>query len=741
MSVAAAAVLKPLGEGRIALEGVEVRATLRGLVSEVQVEQTYINLEESNIEAVYTFPLPSGAVLLELSLELNGRTLRGTVVPRPQAEDRYEDAVTDGDTAVLLQQTLPGLYTMNVGNLQPGERALVRFRYAQLMHWQGDSLRVQLPTTVAPRYGDPVAAGLAPHETPEYTLSASFGLRLSLHIEGALAGARIECPTHPVKVELGEGTLDVGLSGKSVPLDRDFVLVLREPAQASGQALWARDGAGYVAVASFHPSIPASEGGAAPRCIKLVVDCSGSMNGDSIDQARRALLEILDLLTPRDTFNVFCFGRAHRSLFPSVVRATQGAIEQARGFVRGITADMGGTEMHAALEAAYRDGGSAPEVITPDVLLITDGEVYDQAAIIDAAARSAHRVFTVGVGSSVSEALVRGIAEASGGAAELVTPREDMAERIVRHFRRIRQPRARVSRVLWPSNPAVQAPTRVEAVYGGDTVHVFAWLPERPGGQVHLDLDLEGGRGPRQSAELEGDGGDGGAGGESELPRIAAHARLAELSASEASDLAIRYQLVTEHTSCVMVYERAEGAKAGELPVLRKVPHTLAAGWGGMGSVHDAPPVSGLPMAPPGCDRSVVCDDLAGFEAFEDQSMPAPLARPSGLPPRTGMIGVGALVSALNRRYADGRITMLDMDAVDDLEALGLPEEIAEGLRELVGRGWSERDLVVEFLVVLSEGPHGVRLDRQVKRLIRKAHKDLTPEQAVRSTVADLLRL
>lgn len=112
MSIVATAVMESIGGGQIALESVEVEATLQGLFSEVTMTQVYRNLEEINIEAVYTFPLPLDAVLLELTLELNGETLTGVVQPRSEAVDVYEQAIEEGDSAVLLEKSGPGLFTV-----------------------------------------------------------------------------------------------------------------------------------------------------------------------------------------------------------------------------------------------------------------------------------------------------------------------------------------------------------------------------------------------------------------------------------------------------------------------------------------------------------------------------------------------------------------------------------------------------------------------------------------------------
>ena len=116
-----ASVLSGLQGERIVLRDVAVSAVLRDLLAEVTVSQTYRNDEQVNIEAVYTFPLPVDAVLLDVTVVIGGRVLKGTVVEKKTAEEQYEDAVASGDAAVMLEALEPGLYTMNVGNLLPQE--------------------------------------------------------------------------------------------------------------------------------------------------------------------------------------------------------------------------------------------------------------------------------------------------------------------------------------------------------------------------------------------------------------------------------------------------------------------------------------------------------------------------------------------------------------------------------------------------------------------------------------------
>ncbi|MFM8989364.1 MAG: VIT domain-containing protein, partial [Alphaproteobacteria bacterium] len=86
-------------------------------------------------------------MLLDIGVEIGGRHLRGSIQRVAQARDTYEKAIEDGDGAFMLEQAEPGLFTLNAGNLRPGETARVSFAYAVLNRWSGDRLRFLLPTT------------------------------------------------------------------------------------------------------------------------------------------------------------------------------------------------------------------------------------------------------------------------------------------------------------------------------------------------------------------------------------------------------------------------------------------------------------------------------------------------------------------------------------------------------------------------------------------------------------------
>jgi Ca-activated chloride channel family protein len=656
-----ASALTGLEGERVALCDVAVSAVLQDLLAEVTVSQTYRNDERTNIEAVYTFPLPLDAVLLDLEVDIGGRLLEGVVVEKKAAEEKYEDAVEAGDAAVMLEAIEPGLYTMNVGNLLPQETAKITLRYAILYRWAGDRLRFFLPTTIAPRFGE---SPHQPHQGPEASLTVENQFSLRVEVFGTLRDAQFICPSHTVELVKWPEKAVLSLQQPKAVMDRDFILNVKAPQATRSFVLCGQDGEGMTAIASFQPFFPGLQQ-PRPLSLAIVIDCSGSMQGDSMEQAKQALDGILESLQPQDRVTLIAFGNSTNALSSHLLPCNQTNLTRARRFAKSLDANMGGTEIGNALREAYAALGRAEAA---DLFLVTDGEVSDWEAVVDEAAKSGHRIFTVGVGSAVSEAFVRGLAAGTGGECELVSPREGMADRVVRHFERMRAPRAKRVAVHWPDGATNISPSRIGAVFEGDTVVACASF-DRPhaGGSATLEVETDKGELVRQELALPAAPPASCPDGLSTVARVAAAARLKEADDVTGLQTALRYRLVSPWTNWLVVAPRAEEEKALDIPALRKVPQTLAAGWGGVGSV--AMSLSVAPLAAPArYSRSV---DFAAMEEIVlseiEQARPAlPLDLPE--PHRRLLEFVDADASRLNIAGALDLLTQSGLAAeFDDL--------------------------------------------------------------------------
>ncbi len=634
---------------QIGLVSAHVSGRLSGLVAQIKVRQVYKNWSETNIECVYTFPLAWQSVLLGMRVELNGNRLAGMVKPKKTAEVEYEQAIDNGDLPVMLERAGKDLYTANIGNIQPGDEAVIELDYAQILKAEDGAIRFSLPTTIAPRYGEADDAGVRLHQQAAADPQAEHRLFLSLDLSESLSAGTVHSPTHVIHTNRqGEGRT-VRLASMAW-LDRDFVLVIDRIGDMNF-AVAAKDpvhpGEATLLTGSMFP--PQKQQRQRPAAIKVLVDCSGSMQGDSISQARDCLDWLLGQLSSTDMLSLTRFGSTVEHDHPALQPCSSIYKQVLKSSIRKTQADLGGTEIDQALqEVIALDSFDGKKSENPVILLITDGEVWDIENTVATVRASGHRIYAVGVGSSPAESLLKDMAEVTGGTCEMVTPRENMQRAVERLLMRLRQTQA-VDQTVRCSAPVLrQSPaTRVATPGEGLT----AWHQIKAADGCGLQVELHN---PKQvTATVFPVTWDDGI----ELARIAAAIRLRDMAdAKERETLALEYQLVTSETNLILVHQRAEGEKAEDLPELHQVRPMLASGWGGNGSVSH-------PHAAQRCGGNAANVHVAYF-LQENRSIEAQPAIPA--------------VWRASRSRAD-RLDAMSSSGMDDIEIPAFLRKAADG--------------------------------------------------------------
>ncbi len=574
--------LKSRDDGQaLALQSVQAHGQLQGPMLRMKLRQVYRNTTEDNLECVYTFPLAWSSVLLGMAVELNGKRMTGTVLEKKEAEATYEKAIQTGDLPVMLERSGKDLYTANLGNILPGDEVVIEIDYAQILRLEGGMLRLSLPTTIAPRYGDEhTQGGLAPHQTAASSPLAEYRLYVSLDIANPLAQGTITSPSHGVQLVKHQNGVTAKLQNKAW-LDRDFVLTihgLKDMTFAMASADATQPGQ-YTLLTSAVAHWDTAKTAPAKLCMKVLVDGSGSMQGDSNEQARDALDWLFHQLETDDEVSMTRFGTYPLQVLPRLQRCTEAYQRRLRAEARNIKADLGGTEMERALEAVIRITAEDEQPVTAaSILLITDGEVWNIENIVATVRQSGHRLFALGVGSSPAESLLRELAEVSGGACEMVSPNQSMQQAVARLLERMRHSSAVQCQLTSDSKLLYQSPGARD-ITQGDTLHQWAQIASRPTTPPTLQWTCNGQSQSRQALQLMWDE-------DGVLPRLCAAQRLLDTTdEAHQKTLALQYQLVTPHTNFILVYQRAEGEKAQDLPLLQQVAQMQAAGVGGHGTV------------------------------------------------------------------------------------------------------------------------------------------------------------
>ena len=136
----------------VPLKNVHIDAKVVDFISEINVMQTYVNLESHPIEAIYVFPVEEEAAVISFEAEVDNRKISTQIKEKQQARNDYDDAMQSKKTAVLLEEIQPDIFQINVGYLNPNEEAKISISYVSELPVEDGKIKLTIPTTIAPRY-------------------------------------------------------------------------------------------------------------------------------------------------------------------------------------------------------------------------------------------------------------------------------------------------------------------------------------------------------------------------------------------------------------------------------------------------------------------------------------------------------------------------------------------------------------------------------------------------------------
>jgi Ca-activated chloride channel family protein len=586
---------------RVALRGVRLRAHVTALCERTTIEQTFVNQESRAIEAVYTFPLPEDSAVCGFEVITGDHVLTGEVDESRRATEKYENAINNGDGAFLMEQERADIFTIRVGNLKPKQAATIRISYVRALKQTDREIRIAFPTTLAPRYvtnsggRDPLEALIdGDAVNPPHVLHVPYGLSMEVEVDLGKRLKRIVSPSHPIRVDRDEerDTQRVAFTGGISEMNRDVVLSLEmakeeEPAVSVGT--W-KDGKPFLAV-TFKPEFDVDELAAPqPADVVFVLDCSGSMQGESIMQATKALELCLRSLSPGDTFNICRFGSSFDLFAREPMRYDQSSLGSALRYI-GFGTDLGGTELLAPLEAIFKIPPRAGSV--RQIILLTDGQISNEAEVVALARahRDGNRIFTFGIGSAANSSLVTSLARVTGGMSESIAYGERIEDKVLRTFARIASPQISDVEIDF-GNSEVQTLSSIPPIFDGDALAIYG----RVIGRLPENVALRGTTrlGPKEwSLNVPSPHDDGGAialmfarraiqsyEDVNAIRRPVMHIHQPTNDEQKLIDLSKEFGLLCSLTTFVAIEHRSLEERNDGKPSLRRVPVMLAQGWG-----------------------------------------------------------------------------------------------------------------------------------------------------------------
>jgi Ca-activated chloride channel family protein len=456
-------VLDPKGKPKALcpLKHTDVKAEISGFLSRVVVTQEFENPFKEKIEAVYTFPLPQNAAVDDMTMIVGDRTVRGKILRREEAQAVYEAAKSNGQTASLLDQERPNIFTQSVANILPGEQIKITISYVETLKYEAGSYEFVFPMVVGPRYipgsatsapnlngGNgfapdanqvPDASRVTPQPVPE-GMRAGHDVSIDVTLDAGVPIDALGSKTHDVSVERAdERRAHVRLKDEATIPNKDFVFRYDVAGKKIEDALLTHSaGAGGFFTLILQPPDQIRTEDVTPKELVFVLDTSGSMSGFPIEKAKETMKLALDNLYPYDTFNLITFAGDEHILFPEPVPATKENLQKAQAFLE-TREGGGGTEMMKAIKASMDPSDAQNHVRI--VCFMTDGYVGNEMEIIGEVQQHPNaRVFAFGIGGSVNRFLLDNMARYGRGEVEYVALNDDGSAAARRFHERVRSP-------------------------------------------------------------------------------------------------------------------------------------------------------------------------------------------------------------------------------------------------------------------------------------------------------------
>lgn len=470
----------------------KVDIDITGLIARTRVTQIFTNTRDDWVNGLYAFPLPENAAVDHLEMQIGERRIIGEIQPKQKAEAIYQQAKREGRKASLLVQQRPNLFKSSVANIGPDEKIHVTIEYQQAINYDDKTFSLRFPTTVNERYlpqstvQDPDIVisengwGITqPVFEPKGSLqqnepSQKFNkVAINISLNAGFELNHIQSEFHPIiQTQTEEGVYAIRLKQDMIA-NQDFVLKWQSKPNESPEAahFMQQTEHGYYGMVMLMPPDSRVESQRLARDVTFIVDTSGSMSGESMQQAKASLLYAIDALHPDDYFNLIDFNASARQLWPISKVANEESKNLAGQYLRRLSAD-GGTEMLAALKLALGHQAHRPERLR-QVIFITDGSVGNEAQLFSYIQDNLQnsRLFTVGIGSAPNSFFMAEAARMGRGSFTYIGSVDAVKTKMKQLFEKLTHPVLADLRVNLSSN-AEFYPRKIPDLYKGQPLMI-----------------------------------------------------------------------------------------------------------------------------------------------------------------------------------------------------------------------------------------------------------------------------
>ncbi len=408
------------------LQDEDIKVDIVDQVAKTYITQTFSNDTDSNLAGTYLFPLPEDTTFSSFSLHIDGKPVEGKILEANAARAEYEQIVRSMVDPGLLEFADYKTVRARIFPIPAHGTKKVELEYTQVLKAENGMLKYRFPLK-AEGEAEPVDS-----------------IKMNVKLAGKQPIRTIWSPTHTVtSTRKGDTEANVALASTNTVPDKDFLLYYSiSDKDVAANLLTHRKSEedGYFLMTL---SPPMAAKGPTAKDIVVISDTSGSMQGDKMEQNKKALKYIVDALAPEDRFSLVQFNTDADSFSSKLLAASAENKKSADKYIDELEA-RGGTNIGDALSMGTTilgDDSSRPAYI----VLITDGEPTVGETIVDklltgVKSKRDIRIFDFGVGYDVNTRLLNALASEHHGTSQYVEPSESLEVALSNFYQKIKSP-------------------------------------------------------------------------------------------------------------------------------------------------------------------------------------------------------------------------------------------------------------------------------------------------------------
>lgn len=508
----AAGLLKPVGSQYkdLQIESHHVDVAIQDGYATTSIEQTFFNPNDSELEALYSFPVPQNAVVGEFIYWINGSPVIAEAVPKEKARKIYDDQKTQGNATALTEKDEYKTFDIRVYPVQPQQSVKVKLVYMQdalLDHGIG-------------RYVYPLEEGgvdVAKNSFWTRNDKVEQDFLFNVTLRSAYPVDDVRLPAHPAavisqqadgehttwKANISNHISDAVQEGESMQtaqasmrLDQDVVFYWRLQDGLPGRVdmVAYRDPEsskrGTVKL-TFTPGddlTRVTQG----RDWVFVLDKSGSMSG-KYSTLVEGVRQGLGKLPSEDRFRVVMFDSNTYDLTGGFVAVNQSNISKALQAVEQVE-PSNGTNLYEGMAAAIR---KLDDDRPTGIVLVTDGVanvgVTEKRRFFELMEKHDVRLFTFIMGNSANTPLLVPMTKLSNGVATSVSNADDIIGHLMSMTSKLtHQAYRNIQLDIDGVKIKDLTPEQISSLYRGEQLTVFGHYFQGGEADIKLTMDIGG---------------------------------------------------------------------------------------------------------------------------------------------------------------------------------------------------------------------------------------------------------